>query len=84
MQEQDSLRHELLAQVASVAPILAERARVRETWALRRLSPGVLFGIHACLASFVPANWVGTKPPDRVRSDRGAGADRRFSKLGGW
>jgi alkylation response protein AidB-like acyl-CoA dehydrogenase len=26
MQEQDSLRHELLAQIASVAPILAERA----------------------------------------------------------
>jgi hypothetical protein len=62
MQEQDSLLHELLAQVAGVAPLLTERAAESEKLEHLEDVSWVLFGRHVCLASFLLANWVETKP----------------------
>jgi hypothetical protein len=60
MQEDDSLRRELLAQVASVAPILVDRAGESENLGAYTTSPGML-SIRARLASYVHASWVEAK-----------------------
>ena len=86
MQEQDSLRHELLAQVASVTPILAEHAAESEKLGhLNDVSWGALRNTRL-LGFLCPSELGGDEadPMTEFEVIEAPGAGRRLRELGGW